>query len=158
MQRAIKIMEAEEGSSSSPPPSLKTATQQAQRECLQQDKKHISLSTSTLSRRLNGGLSKTEAHQNECWLNSAEADVVISYVIACADRGFPLSHRRLKEHVDVIARARWGTRFPETGVGKQWTKMFVSDHSDRLGMYWSRALDRSRARAVNPITKKEYFD
>jgi hypothetical protein len=25
-------------------------------------------------------------------------------------------------------------------------------------MYWSRALDRSRARAVNPTTKAEYFD
>ncbi|KAJ7167922.1 hypothetical protein C8R46DRAFT_835093, partial [Mycena filopes] len=106
--------------------------QQAQRECLQQDKKHISLSTSTLSRRLNGGLSKAEAHQHESWLTPAEADIVILFAIACADRGFPLSHRRLKEHVDVIARARWGSRFPGTGVGSQWTKTFVSDHSDRL--------------------------
>ncbi|KAJ7032140.1 hypothetical protein C8F04DRAFT_886400, partial [Mycena alexandri] len=106
--------------------------QQAQRECLEQDKKHIKLTTSTLSRRLNGGVSKREAHEHESWLTAAEADTVISYAIACADRGFPLSHCRLKEHIDQIARARWGSRFPAAGVGKQWTKIFVSDHSDRL--------------------------
>jgi hypothetical protein len=29
-----------------------------------------------------------------------------------------LNHRRIKEHVDEIAHARWGDVFPETGVGK----------------------------------------
>ncbi|KAJ7179995.1 hypothetical protein C8R43DRAFT_848834, partial [Mycena crocata] len=69
---------------------------------------------------------------------------VVSFAISLADRGFPLSHCRLKEHVDEIARARWGAKFPVDGVGKQWTKKFVSDHPDRLGTYWSRALDKSR--------------
>ncbi|KAJ7024114.1 hypothetical protein C8F04DRAFT_881576, partial [Mycena alexandri] len=68
----------------------------------------------------------------------------VTFAIECADRGFPLSHRRLKEHVDQLARARWGTGFPDDGVGKQWTKKFVSDNCDRLGTYWSRALDKSR--------------
>ncbi|KAJ7436663.1 hypothetical protein B0H11DRAFT_2206972 [Mycena galericulata] len=35
---------------------------------------------------------------------------------------------------------------------------FVSDHWDRLQTYWSRALDKFRARAVNEINKQEYYD
>jgi hypothetical protein len=58
--------------------------------------------------------------------------------------------------VDEIARARWGDKFPAEGVGKQWTRHFVSDHAE-LSTYWSAPLDKSRARVVNPITKEEYF-
>jgi hypothetical protein len=92
-----------------------------------------------------------------CQERSPEERVVIDFAVECANCGFPLSHRRLKEHVDKIARARWGDKFPADGVGKQWTTWFVSDH-DELRMYWSAPLDKSRARAVNPITKKDYFD
>ncbi|KAJ7728731.1 hypothetical protein B0H16DRAFT_1232203, partial [Mycena metata] len=53
--------------------------------------------------------------------------------------------------------ARWGDEFPADGVGKQWTRRFVSDHHE-LSTYWSAPLDKSRARAVNPMTKKDYFD
>jgi hypothetical protein len=134
------------------------AITQAQRECLEQDKNIIQLSKSTLQRRVTGGLSRRQGHEHESWITKVEADIVVTFTIECADRGFPLSHRRLKEHVDQLARARWGDRFPEEGMGKQWTKNFVSDHSNRLGTYWSRALDKSRARAVNPTTKAEYFD
>jgi hypothetical protein len=31
------------------------------------------------------------------------------------------------------------------------------DHNDHLGAYWSKGLDWSRARAVNPIKKEHYF-
>jgi hypothetical protein len=158
MQHAIQIFTEGHSSSSTPAPSLHDALAQAEKECLQQDKKKVTLSKSTLQRRANGGLSKKEAHEHESWLTKEEAEIVVVFAIACADRGFPLSHRRLKEHVDQLARARWGDKFPETGVGKQWTKDFVSDHSDRLGTYWSRGLDKSRARAVNVTTKAEYFD
>jgi hypothetical protein len=33
----------------------------------------------------------------------------------------------------------------------------VTDHDD-LRTYWSAPLDKSRARAVNPLTKTDYFD
>ncbi|KAJ7053688.1 hypothetical protein C8F01DRAFT_923423, partial [Mycena amicta] len=54
--------------------------------------------------------------------------------------------------------ARLGDDFPASGVGKQWTRRFVSDHSDRLHTYWSHALDKSRSRAVNETNKQEYFN
>ncbi|KAJ7442314.1 hypothetical protein FB451DRAFT_961463, partial [Mycena latifolia] len=101
-------------------------------ECAEQDKKLVKLSTSALHRHVHGGKGRVEGHEHEGWLTKEEAEVVITFAIACADRGFPLSHRRLKEHVDTIARARLGVSFPAEGVGKQWTKDFVSDHHDRL--------------------------
>jgi hypothetical protein len=158
IKRAVVICTEGHGSSSSTQTSYAQAATQARLECLEQDKKIIEISTSTLQRRVNGGHSRQEGHKHEKWETKEEADIIIEFAIAMADRGFPLSHRRLKEHVDAILRARLGSGFPAEGVGKQWSKKFVSDHSDRLGTYWSRALDRSRARAVNPTTKAEYFD
>lgn len=76
-------------------------------------------------------------------MNDQEEEVLINEVIYWAERGFPLDHRRLKEHADEIARARHGDKFPEGGVGKCWTRRFVSDHNDRLGTYWTHAMDHS---------------
>ena len=84
--------------------------------------------------------------------------MVVEFTIETALRGFPVSHRRLKEHVDAICRGKLGERFPESGVGKEWTHRFVERHSDRLRPYWTHSLDHSRARAVNPATKKAYFE
>ncbi|KAJ7724118.1 hypothetical protein B0H16DRAFT_1786475, partial [Mycena metata] len=94
---------------------------QAEAECLAQ-KKIVRLSKATLARRVKGGRSTREAHEEQKWLTSDEERVVIHAAIDYANRGFPLSHRRLKEHVDEIARARWGDKFPADGVGKQWTR------------------------------------
>jgi hypothetical protein len=58
--------------------------------------------------------------------------------------------------VEEICRARYGDGFE--GIGQNWTARFLEKHSARLKLYWSRPLDNSRARAVNPITKKAFFD
>ncbi|THV02099.1 hypothetical protein K435DRAFT_817878 [Dendrothele bispora CBS 962.96] len=102
-----------------------------EQECLQETKKRIKVSETTL-------------HDRE-----------VSFY---AERGFPLDHKRLKEHADAIARARHVDNFPEAGVGKDWTARFASDHNDCIGMYWTHALDRSRARAVNAYNHEHYFD
>jgi hypothetical protein len=91
-------------------------------------------------------------------LSKEKANTVVKYAIECANCNFPLSHERIKEHVNEIARACWGDAFPEEGVGKQWTHRFVSDYHGELGAYWSHPMDSARARAVNPITKEGYFD
>jgi hypothetical protein len=125
--------------------------------CLRETKKVVKVSKSTLLRRINGGRSIREAHEGSKWLSKEEGDTVVKFAIECANRNFPFSHRRIKEHVDEIASARWGSTFPKGGVGKQWTHHFVSDHHGELRAYWSRPLDSARARAVNPITKEGYF-
>jgi hypothetical protein len=82
----------------------------------------------------------------------------IAFAVEIAARGFPLSHERLRRHVNAILCAWLGTSFPITGVGRHWTNRFVEKHSARLGMYWARPLDNTRGRAVNPITKEAWFN
>ncbi|KAF8230867.1 hypothetical protein L208DRAFT_1279827, partial [Tricholoma matsutake] len=36
------------------------------------------------------------------------------------------------------------------GLGRDWGNCFITKHHNRLGMYWSSALDGSCGRAVNP--------
>jgi hypothetical protein len=155
--RAAQIYQEGQGSSSGPLLSLQGALERVKQECLAQTGKIVSLNTSRIHRWVQGGKSRREAADDRSWLTPDETNIVIDFTIECGNRGFPLSHRRLKEHVDQILHARLGDKFPAEGVGKQWTQRFVSDH-DRLHMYWSRALDKSHARAVNPNTKAEYFD
>ncbi|KAJ7165265.1 hypothetical protein C8R46DRAFT_834599, partial [Mycena filopes] len=92
IQRAMKIYTDARAFGVEYPPSLKTSIERAQLECLQQDKKKIQLSTSTLQRRLQGGQTRRQGHEHENWLTAAEADIVVNFAIECADRGFPLSH------------------------------------------------------------------
>lgn len=71
--------------------------------------------------------------------------------------GFLLSHRRLKEHVDEICRARLGSSFPEKGVGINWTHRFIKKHSDRIKVSRARPLESKRGRAVNPATNEAWW-
>ncbi|KAF9237893.1 hypothetical protein BU15DRAFT_20154, partial [Melanogaster broomeanus] len=78
----------------------------------------VKLSYCTLIRLASGGKSKAEANAEKSWLTTEEIEQVIAYAEEIANRGFPLSHRRLREHVNEICHARLGDAFP--GVGKKW--------------------------------------
>jgi hypothetical protein len=99
-----------------------------------------------------------ESHAYRAWLTDAETDVVINFIIEMGDRGFPLSHRRLKEHVDMLCRSRLGDAFPEKGVGINWTYRFAMKYRDRLKLSDSRPLEDKRGRAINPHTNEAWFD
>jgi hypothetical protein len=117
----------------------------------------IKLSYATLIRLSQGAQLRSEANAARSWLTDEETAVVIAYVKELAACGFPLSHRRLKEHVDDILRARLGNKFLATGVGKNWTARFVEKHSDQLQTSWARPLESKRGRAVNPATNEAWF-
>ena len=125
---------------------------------LQETGDPIKLSFSTLTRLANGGKTQVQSNSERSWLSPEETNVVLEYIIETGDRGFPLSHRRLKEHVDEICRARLGTKFRAEGVGKQWTHRFIVKHSDKIKMSWASSLESKRGRAVNPNTNKAYFE
>ncbi|TFY67238.1 hypothetical protein EVJ58_g1758 [Rhodofomes roseus] len=127
-------------------------------ECYETTNCHVKLSRSTLLRLAKGGRSITDFNAEKSWLNADETEAIISYAVELAKRGFPLSHRRIREHAEEIIRGRQGDALPESGLGKRWSDRFVEKHSDRLKAFWSHALDTSRARAVNPHTKEAYFD
>ena len=101
---------------------------------------------------------KSRAEENaSCgWLNDGEVDVVIDYIIELGNCGFPLSHQRLKEHVDEILQAWLGDQFPTGGVGAQWTHRFVQKHSDQIKMSWFTPLELKWGWAVNEHTVKAF--
>lgn len=156
LDRAVQLWQLEH--SKPKPLSLKDICERIKKEYFDETGQHVNLSDSTLERRTKGGRSMEQAGEETAWLGGAEVKEVIGYMQECSGRGFPLNHKRIKEHVDEIGRAKWGDKFPEKGVGKQWTTRFVSDHHDEIQSHWSRLLDRKRARAVNPATKKVFFD
>lgn len=111
-----------------------------------------------LIRQANGCRTKAQANAAGSWLTPEETEVIIQYAHECSDRGFPLSHRRLKEHVDEILQGRNASGFPLGGVGKQWTQRFVTKYSERLQTSWASSLESKRGRAVNEHTIKAWFD
>ncbi|KAJ8592233.1 hypothetical protein M405DRAFT_703970, partial [Rhizopogon salebrosus TDB-379] len=80
--------------------------------------KLIRLSYSTLARLAVGGKTKAEINAAKGWLTKEETMQVITYVQELGNRGFPLSHKRLREHVNEILSTRLGDSFP--GVGIKW--------------------------------------
>jgi len=119
---------------------------------------YIKLSHTTLRRLADGGRTPSEAHADQAWLTDAKTDVVINFIIEMADCGFPLSHRRLKEHVDILCHSRLGHAFLEKGVGINWTYRFAMKHRDHLKLSDSHPLEDKCGRAVNPHTNKAWFD
>ena len=100
----------------------------------------IAISHVTITQRINNMPTCADAnHAMKSWLTTEETEAVIEYIVEIGVQGFPLSHKRLKEHVDEICQARLGHAdgFPETGVGKKWTHRFIVKHSDQIMVLWS---------------------
>nr|VWO98225.1 Serine/threonine-protein kinase CST20 (EC [Ganoderma boninense] len=134
--------------------------EEVEAEYFQETKKHIKISRTTVNGRINGRQSIRDFNATKRWLDEAEEAMVVDFTIDTALRGFPLNHKRLKEHVNALCWGKYGTDggvFPKEGVGREWTQRFVERHSTRLHPYWSRSLDHSRARAVNPTNIDSYF-
>lgn len=117
--------------------SLKKICERVETEFFDETGQRVHLSDSTLSRRVKGGRSMEQAGEEMAWIGVSEGREVIAYIQECAGRGFPLNHKRIREHVNEIARAKWGDKFPEKGVGKHWTARFISDHHDEIQSHWS---------------------
>jgi len=101
----------------------------------------VKLCHMTLKRLAAGGNTREKANAERAWLNDAEVNVVIEFINEMAARGFPVSHTRLKEAVDLICSARLGEEFPVMGVGKNWTYRFSKKYADRIKISRSRALE-----------------
>jgi len=117
----------------------------------------VKLCYNTLIRGAAGGRSQVEANGAKSWLTKEETTVVITYITELGNCGFPLSHQRLKEHVDKILRTRLGDQFPVLGVGKQWTQRFIEKYSKDIKMSWVTPLESKRGQVVNPHTIEAYF-
>ncbi|KAI6138985.1 hypothetical protein BKA82DRAFT_30362 [Pisolithus tinctorius] len=119
--------------------------------------KQIKLSHSTLIRLADGGISKSQSNAQHSWLTDQEVNVALNYIIEMGDHGFPLSHHRLKEHVDEICHARLGAQFPATGVGINWTHHFAEKHSNQIKMSCACPLKTKHGHVVNPTTNEAWW-
>jgi len=138
---------------------LRMICKDIEKEFFKEKGRAISLNHNTLRTLANGERRmRVECNAEKGWLLKEEAEEVIRYTIEITEWVHGFSHRRLKEHVDEILHARLGHKFPETGVGIQWTQCFVEKHSDQLHVYASRALDTKQGQAVNEHANKLYFD
>ena len=79
----------------------------------------------------------------------------MQYTIELANRGFPLSYKRISEHANELLLARLEEEFEP--VGKNWAERWIAQHADELNPYWSRTLDSQWGRAVNPATNAAWW-
>jgi len=111
----------------------------------------------TLKRHVAGGMTRERANAERSWLTDSEVDIVIEFINEMAHRGFPLSHARLKEHVDGICSACLGAAFPVKGVGVNWTYRFSKKYAERIKIARSRPLEDKRGRATNPHNNEAWW-
>jgi hypothetical protein len=139
---------------------LRTICAEFETLCFSETGKSIKLCHMTLKRLAAGGMTREKANSNWRWLSrltDSEEDIVIDFISEMADRGFPLSHRRLKEHVDTICKARLGNDFPAKGVGENWTYRFAQRNTERIKISRSRPLEDKRGRGANPHTNEAWW-
>ncbi|KIO19766.1 hypothetical protein M407DRAFT_49660, partial [Tulasnella calospora MUT 4182] len=110
---------------------------------------------STLHRLLNGGISFSDFNASKRHLTPAENRILLGFTEDQAKRGFPLSHRKLKDRANAILQLRKGPNFM---VGTAWVSRWLETHSNAISVYWSKGLDRARASGLNPVAVGWYFD
>ena len=121
-----------------------------QETCFMETGNHVKLSHMMLKRLVGGGKTHQQANADRRWLGDGEEDIVIAFIAEMADRGFPLSHAWLKEHINSICRARLGDKFPLEGVGQNWTYRFAQRNAEKIKIARSRPLEDKRRHAANP--------
>ncbi|KAF8998649.1 hypothetical protein BDZ89DRAFT_910504, partial [Hymenopellis radicata] len=120
---------------------LRTICKDVEIEHRKETGKTVTLNHNTLRNLAAGGRRQADFNAMKGWLTPEEEETVLENTIEVAKRGFPVTHRRLKEQVDAICRARLGDRFPVGGVGQNWTHRYMERHRDRLSTYRARNLD-----------------
>ncbi|TBU37396.1 hypothetical protein BD309DRAFT_817724, partial [Dichomitus squalens] len=99
---AVEQYKDEQGSGKLKPKSVRTICDEVMVECFEKTKKPVKICHQTVINHANGKRSAHDFNAGKKWLLPEEEEQVIAFAIDTAKRGFPLNHRRLKEHVDEI--------------------------------------------------------
>ncbi|EJF61426.1 hypothetical protein DICSQDRAFT_17077, partial [Dichomitus squalens LYAD-421 SS1] len=81
---------------------VRAICKEVEKECYEKTGTSIKLPKSTVSDRASGKPSIRDFNAEKRWLQADEEEEVIDFAINAALRGFPLNHRRLREHVNRI--------------------------------------------------------
>ncbi|TFK28459.1 hypothetical protein FA15DRAFT_548566, partial [Coprinopsis marcescibilis] len=99
MKRAMDAYKQNQDQQKSKRKSMQTVCKDMEKRCWEEDQVQITLSKSSLDRRLKGIPSQAQSNrERKSWLTAIEEQELINYALACADRGFPFSLKRLEEH------------------------------------------------------------
>ncbi len=114
------------------------------------------ISPSGLGKRLRGAKSIREHNGTKQLLTEAEERKILELIVISSDWSVPLKNKDIGRYANELLRAR--TEDPEAKVGKNWVQRFKDRHHKVIGTYWSKALDTQRAKCLNPVAVKDWFE
>jgi len=154
---AVRLYEKSNTSDLTTKLGYRSATKHVEQLNYERTKKWVSLDHNTVrNRHLEITKSLRNGHySSQSLLTHAEEEELVSYAIEVANRGFPLTHRRLQECANRLIQT---SRPDFTGVGQNWSERFLERHYESLHVYWSRSLESARGKAVNPASMKAFYD
>jgi len=107
---------------------------------------------STLSYRLAGRTSRSQAHESEQIFSHAEEKTLVRWLTRLTNTGFPTSPALAIEMAEEIRRGRLQlSRTPPPSlrpIGERWIDRFRARHSDILSV-WTRQIERARHDAAS---------
>jgi hypothetical protein len=115
------------------------------------DAKHaadsLGVSASTLSKRLKGRKSKSEARETQQHLSRQEEKALVDWISQATAAGNPVPHEYIKEMAEEIKRARVGDGEFMPPFGTTWTRVFLKRYP-QLKTKLSKAIELARAKDV----------
>jgi hypothetical protein len=123
---------------------------------LQETGNIIHMNHCTLNNFTKGGQLMSDFNADKRWLSHGEEDILVSYIVDNAWRGFPLSLQCLKEHADKLIWAKYGPDgdFPAEEVGQNWCSHFIERYSNQIHAFHGRGIDAVQTGSVNEATNK----
>ncbi|KAF8824188.1 hypothetical protein HHX47_DHR8000488 [Lentinula edodes] len=110
--------------------------------------KAYDISHTTLQRRIEGGVSRAEAHAHEQNLSPAQEGILVEWIKVQGHRGVPLSLASVADYASDIAGK---------AMGKNWLDRFRTHHPE-LSLKNTTPLEESRARALTPAAVSGFYD
>lgn len=133
--------------------------------CLQFQEAHfqemgecIKLCHITLKHLAEGGETCEDANSKHAWLTLTKENIVINFITEMAAHGFSYSHKHTKEIVNQISCAQLGDKFPQNGVGLNWTYHFAKRHADWIKISWSQPQEDKCVQAGNPANDALWWE
>ena len=105
--------------------------------------------------RINGKPSIHKNNQKKQHLTPAEEQVLVAYILGCADRGLPMDRDGIVLYANAILEKE-GSK-AAIKPSSNWIDRFLLRHSDKLHTHWSKPLESQRARALNPDIIRHWY-
>lgn len=125
---------------------------------------HFEVSQKTLARRVSGGISKTQAHQQQQTLTTAEESTLVRWIKQYTLAGSPISNSLLiaLAYYLKIHRVRHASSASTSPphvpqIGQEWIYRFLQRHSEVKTIY-ARQMDAARFNGATFDIVKRWFD